>query len=108
MRARARAHLSKSRVALIVAVALMLAGPQPVLAADFTEDLARVDQALKENPAHVSPEVLQIYRTCAACHMPEGWGAGSTLIAIPQLAGQHRTVVIKRWPTSGPATGKAS
>ena len=177
MPARARAQLSKSRVALIVAVALMLAGPHPVLAADFTEDLARVDQALKENPSHVSPEVLQtcrylrddavrfyqggyperaqrrlnacmqdlkiavgqqeepqslrlrkepppsmeeiqaqaareieraltlkpdvanglkIYRTCAACHMPEGWGSGSALIAIPQLAGQHRTVVIKQ------------
>ena len=177
MRARARADLSKVRVALIVAVALMLAGPQAVLAADFKEDLSRVDRALKENPSHVLPKVLQtcvyrrndavrlyqagyperaqrrlkacmqdlkiavasepvvrqeeeqkeappsmeeiqaraareieraltlkpdvakglkIYRTCAECHMPEGWGLQSALIPIPQLAGQHRTVVIKQ------------
>ncbi len=37
---------------------------------------------------------LEIYRECAMCHEPEGWGlvAGST----PQIAGQHRTVVIKQ------------
>jgi len=185
MRARARTDLSKGRVALIVAVALMLAGPQAVLAADVEEDLAadfkenlsRVDRALKENPSHVLPKFLQtcvyrrndavrlyqagyperaqrrlkacmqtlkiaevapepvvrqeeeqkeappsmeeiqaraareieraltlkpdvakglkIYRTCAECHMSEGWGQ-SALIPIPQLAGQHRTVVIKQ------------
>ena len=178
---RARADLSKIRVALTVAVALMLAGAHPVLAAGFAEDLARVDRALKENPSHVLPKVLQtcryrrddavslhraghveraerrikaciqdlkiaevapapivqqeapssmeeqqeappsmeeiqaraareieraltlepdvanglkIYRTCAECHRPEGWGLQSAL--IPQLAGQHRTVVIKQ------------
>ena len=178
MRARARADLSKVRVALIVAVALMLAGSQTDLAADFVENLSRVDRALKENPSHVLPEVLQtcryrrndavriyragyperaqrrlkaclqdlkiagvasepvvgqeeeqkeappsmeeiqaraareieraltlkpdvakgleIYRTCAECHRPEGWGLQSALIPIPQLAGQHRTVVIKQ------------
>ena len=186
MRARARADLSKVRVALTVAVALMLAGPQPLLAAgfeenlaaDFEENLSRVDRALKENPSHVLPKVLQtcvyrrndavrlyragyperaqrrlkacmqdlkiaevasepvvrqeeeqkeappsmeeiqaraareieraltlkpdvakgleIYRTCAECHMPEGWGLPSALIPLPQLAGQHRTVVIKQ------------
>jgi cytochrome c553 len=185
MRTRARADLSKARVALIVAMALMLAGPQVVLAteveenlaADFEENLSRVDRALEENPSHVLPQVLQacayrrndavrlyrlgyperaqrrlkacvqalkiaavtsepverqeeeqeeappsieeiqaraareieraltlkpdvvkgleIYRTCAECHMPEAWGQ-SALIPIPQLAGQHRTVVIKQ------------
>jgi cytochrome c553 len=174
MCARARADLSKVRVALIVAVALMLAGPQAVLAADFRQDLARVEKALKENPGHVSAQVLQttryrlddavrlyrsghyeraqrrldacmrdlkiaeapapvvepeappppsmeeiqaraareieraltlepnvakgleIYRTCAECHTPEGWGHQSELVTIPQLAGQHRKVVIKQ------------
>jgi len=37
---------------------------------------------------------LEIYRTCAACHMPEGWGLSGG--SVPQIAGQHRTVVIKQ------------
>jgi cytochrome c553 len=174
MRARARAELSKIRVALLVAAALMLAGPQPVT--DFEENLSRVDRALEENPSHVPPQVLQtcryrrtdavrlhqagyveraerrlracfqdlkvsapvvqppsmeeqkeappsmeeiqaraareieraltlepdvakgleIYRTCAECHKPEGWGLQGALIPLPQLAGQHRTVLIKQ------------
>jgi cytochrome c553 len=174
MSSRVCADLSKLRVALIVALALLLADPQSVLAADFRADLARVEKALKENPGHVSAQVLQttryrlddavrlyrsghyeraqrrlaacmrdlkiaeppapvvepeappppsmeeiqaraareieraltlepnvakgleIYRTCAACHMPEGWGHQSELVTIPQLAGQHRKVVIKQ------------
>jgi cytochrome c553 len=167
-------------------VALTLGAPQLVPTDRFTEDLARVDRALKENPSHALPRVLQtcryrrdeavrlynagfvgraerrlkacmqdlkiaqaapepvvqeeaeqkeaeqkeaeqkeappsmeetqaraareieraltlkpdianglkIYRTCAECHMPEGWGRQSG--RIPQLAGQHRTVVIKQ------------
>jgi cytochrome c553 len=37
---------------------------------------------------------LEIYRGCAACHQPEGWGLSNGL--VPQLAGQHRSVVIKQ------------
>jgi cytochrome c553 len=37
---------------------------------------------------------LAIYRECAACHYPEGWG--STSGSVPQIAGQHRKVVIKQ------------
>ncbi len=37
---------------------------------------------------------LKIYRECAACHMPEGWGYTSGM--VPQLAGQHREVIIKQ------------
>lgn len=37
---------------------------------------------------------LRIYRECAACHMPEGWGMTSG--TVPQIAGQHRKVVIKQ------------
>lgn len=37
---------------------------------------------------------LEIYRECAACHMPEGWGMPSGI--VPQLAGQHRSVIIKQ------------
>ena len=37
---------------------------------------------------------LTIYRECAACHEPEGWG--HTTGSVPQIAGQHRKVVIKQ------------
>jgi len=50
-----------------------------------------------ERALDLTPDVangLKIYRDCALCHEPEGWGlpAGST----PQIAGQHRSVVIKQ------------
>lgn len=37
---------------------------------------------------------LEIYRSCAACHTPEGWGMASGV--VPQLSGQHHDVVIKQ------------
>jgi cytochrome c553 len=37
---------------------------------------------------------LEIYRSCALCHMPEGWGLTGGM--VPQIAGQHRTVIIKQ------------
>lgn len=37
---------------------------------------------------------LEIYRTCAMCHEPEGSGLHNG--SVPQIAGQHRTVVIKQ------------
>lgn len=165
----------RGRGALVLAAAavaiLLVPGPKPVLAGDFYEDLARVDQALKKNPARVpyaalescrarrnaavrlyesghsaraerslkfcarvlkisdtqsaptvqakappsmeevqaqaareveqalalTPSIqngLEIYRSCAQCHTPEGWGLSNG--SVPQLAGQHRKVVIKQ------------
>jgi cytochrome c553 len=37
---------------------------------------------------------LSIYRECAACHKPEGWGLSNG--SVPQIAAQHRNVVIKQ------------
>lgn len=37
---------------------------------------------------------LAIYRDCALCHEPEGFGLPGG--SVPQIAGQHRTVVIKQ------------
>ncbi len=170
MSTRVRVDASKIRIALLV-TAVLLTFPQSLLAAGFAEDLERVDRALKENPSHVLPQVVQsclhrrndavrlyqaghveraerrlkyciqvlkipevapapvvqpeapapteqnearaareleqalalqpdvanglkVYRTCAECHMPEGWGLSSGL--VPQIAGQHRKVVIKQ------------
>jgi len=37
---------------------------------------------------------LEIYRRCASCHQPEGWGLANG--SVPQIAGQHRSVLIKQ------------
>jgi cytochrome c553 len=37
---------------------------------------------------------LDVYVVCSACHMPEGWGVEEG--TFPQLAGQHRSVIIKQ------------
>jgi cytochrome c553 len=50
-----------------------------------------------EKALALTPDVangLAIYRECAACHKPEGWG--STMGSVPQIAGQHRKVIIKQ------------
>ena len=36
----------------------------------------------------------EIYRNCALCHSPEGWGNPSG--RFPQIAGQHQKVIIKQ------------
>lgn len=36
----------------------------------------------------------KLYEICAACHTTEGWGTHDG--AFPQLAGQHRSVIIKQ------------
>ena len=172
---RVRSKRTNRRSALIVTAAaatVLLAGPEAVLAGEFHEDLARVDEVLRKSPLHITgaaldscrarrnfavrlsqsgqtaraerslkfclelldiPETrlsseqavkvaatpmqeaqarasrevdraleleaniangLAIYRECAACHMPEGRGLASG--SVPQLAGQHRNVVIKQ------------
>jgi len=51
-----------------------------------------IEQALDLTPN--TEEGLAIYRGCASCHKPEGCGLGNG--SVPQLAGQHRTVLIKQ------------
>lgn len=50
------------------------------------------EQALELEPDLANG--LRIYRECARCHTPEGWGLSSGV--VPQLAGQHKRVVIKQ------------
>jgi cytochrome c553 len=51
-----------------------------------------IEQALDLTPN--IEEGLAVYRGCASCHKPEGWGLSNG--SVPQLAGQHRTVVVKQ------------
>jgi cytochrome c553 len=46
---------------------------------------------------HLKPDLengLDVYEVCSACHLPEGWGTKEG--TFPQLAGQHRKVLVKQ------------
>ncbi len=46
---------------------------------------------------HLTPDRengIEVYEVCSACHMLEGWGMDNG--TFPQLAGQHRNVLIKQ------------
>jgi len=51
----------------------------------------------RDEALHLTPDKANgkdVYEVCSACHLPEGWG--QTDGTFPQLAGQHRTVIIKQ------------
>jgi cytochrome c553 len=67
-----------------------------VAAATEKELLAKAKREY-ERALALTPDVargLTIYRECAACHKPEGWGTVTG--SVPQIAGQHRKVLIKQ------------
>ncbi len=75
MRKRVRANRWKSRGVLIAAVALLLPGPQALLASDFADELARVDRALSKNPSRVHALALKscrARRNAAVRHYDKG------------------------------------
>ncbi len=58
-----------------------------------------IDQAVKQAEAaiHLTPDIdngREVYRICAVCHMPEGWGTQDGY--YPQVAGQLAAVIIKQ------------
>ena len=53
---------------------------------------AETDQALSLTPNLENGK--RIYKTCALCHAPEGWG--SAFGRFPQIAGQHASVIMKQ------------
>jgi len=63
--------------------------------APFTPEadaIREIDAALAATPDLANG--ARIYRTCATCHQPQGNGLADG--SVPQLAGQHRSVVIKQ------------
>ena len=58
----------------------------------WLESTGERDEAL-----HLTPDVengMDVFEVCAGCHLTEGWGKPDG--TFPQLAGQHRTVLIKQ------------
>jgi cytochrome c553 len=65
---------------------------QSVSAQDINQAVRQVEEAM-----HLIPNVdngREVYRLCAVCHFPEGWGTEDGY--YPQLAGQHFSVIIKQ------------
>ena len=75
-----------------------LALPWLVGAAEGSEAKAAAVAAQElERALALGPNIangLKIYRACAECHQPEGWGLPDG--SYPQLAGQHRRGGIKQ------------
>jgi len=66
-------------------------------AAPTREELLAKARGQVEEALPLTPNVergLEVYRECAACHMPEGWSLPQG--GMPQIAGQHRSVIIKQ------------
>ena len=64
----------------------------PIAFGGWNDGGGEQDEAL-----HLTPDLengMDVYEVCAACHLPEGWGTEEG--TFPQLAGQHRGVLIKQ------------
>lgn len=71
--------------------------PVARVTAPTQEDLQAKARREIEEALALTPDTargLEVYRECAACHMPEGWALAHG--GMPQIAGQHRSVVIKQ------------
>ncbi len=56
-----------------------------------------VDGGEKDEAMHLKGNMedgLDVFEVCSACHYPEGWGTKDG--TFPQLAGQHKEVLIKQ------------
>ncbi len=96
----------------MAAIAQWLVSPvekQPVVSENGNGDVQTcdADNLVKPEDWKMAPETrlalelepdlengLDVYEVCAACHLDEGWGREDG--TFPQLAGQHRTVLIKQ------------
>lgn len=74
----------------IFTVLLMIT--QAAAAQGVNEAVRQVEEAI-----HLTPDIdngQKVYRLCAVCHLPEGWGTEDGY--YPQIAGQHAKVIIKQ------------
>jgi cytochrome c553 len=83
-----------SSLATALVATMMLTTPAAAAdkAAGWNEGGGEQDEAL-----HLTPDLengIEVYEVCAACHLYEGWGQPDG--TFPQLAGQHRKVIIKQ------------
>lgn len=80
-----------------LAAAMAISLSFSVTAADISEWSKDTVSGETDEAMHMEADLengRDVYEVCSACHMPEGWGF--TDGTFPQLAGQHRPVLIKQ------------
>lgn len=82
-------HIPKVTTAL--ALVALMAFPVGDASA-WNEGGGEQDEALHLKPNREN--AIEVYEVCSACHLLEGWGQDDG--TFPQLAGQHKNVIIKQ------------
>ena len=59
---------------------------------DTPEAVVKINEAMAITPNLAKGQ--ELYQSCALCHSPEGWGNPTG--HFPQIAGQHKSVIIKQ------------
>jgi cytochrome c553 len=88
--------LASTVMAAVAAGAVFAAGPPPK-EVDKSRKVWMWDDSEREEALKLKPNLdngREVYEVCSACHMPEGWGLVDG--TFPQVAGQHRSVIIKQ------------
>jgi cytochrome c553 len=83
---------TKKRAAGAISTALGLAVAINGWAAEWNPKGGEKDEAMSLTPNLENG--VNVYEHCIVCHTPEGWGTKDG--SFPQLAGQHRSVLIKQ------------
>jgi len=84
--------MARKTIVTVVAIAMGLAISSAGYCAGWNKAGGEKDKAMTLKPDMENG--MDVYEVCSACHMPEGWGM--TEGTFPQLAGQHRSVLIKQ------------
>jgi cytochrome c553 len=85
-------EVPKRMTILLISIFALLMLSASAMAGPSDAALLEYEQALELTP---NPDNgRQVYRICAICHTPEGWGLVNG--AYPQVAGQLQTVLIKQ------------
>ncbi len=82
----------KHFIHLLFGVAITFIASTYALATSLEESKKEIETALSLE-ANIK-KGKEIYRNCALCHSPEGWG--NPIGRFPQIAGQHPKVIIKQ------------
>jgi cytochrome c553 len=75
-----------------IAAALMSLGMAATVQAEWMEKGGEREEALHLTPNHENG--IEVFEVCAGCHLTEGWGKPDG--TFPQLAGQHKEVLVKQ------------
>ncbi|MBF0193060.1 MAG: c-type cytochrome [Magnetococcales bacterium] len=84
--------MQKKSILKIAVLAGAMLFSSSLLAAGWNKGGGEQDAAIHLVPNKANG--IEVYEVCSACHMLEGWGTKDG--TFPQLAGQHRNVLIKQ------------